>query len=1137
MIRLKRAVVIFGSLILMVVVLIIYSSKDLGGFPSRSSINQDFKDNNLLHFEDRLNKLEVELHQHHNAVHEIKEAMRSMIHPSSSTRSIKNFTVKSVTPGEVPLVSENVYDRSCPIQVNFSPRTDIQMLDLYKSIPFDNIDGGVWKQGWKIEINEKSWNRKNKLKVFVVPHSHNDPGWLKTVEDYYTSQTKQILDNMLKKLPEDPRRKFIWAEISYFSMWWEKLDEDDRKTVQKLLRSNQLEIVTGGWVMNDEANSHWLSISHQLTVGHQWLARHLNYTPTTHWSIDPFGLSSTQPLLLKEAGFRDGLIQRTHYSVKKKLAQERSLEFRWRQAWDNGGKTDLFTHMMPFYSYDIPHTCGPDPKVCCQFDFKRLPGHGLSCPWKIPPQPITENNVAQRAELLLDQYRKKSMLFKTNVLLAPLGDDFRYDHSTEWDVQYENYQKLFDYMNTNLNLNVQAQFGTLSDYFAAVHKEKKTSEFPVLSGDFFTYADRDDHYWSGYYTSRPFYKRMDRMLLSYIRAAEIIHTLAYLSKNPGYSWIVDKRTGLEKMIEGARQALALFQHHDGITGTAKDHVVVDYGKKMLSAINSCHRVIQLCAHVLLRGPGAPEANANSAYYSVDDVRHSHGDLPERHQITIGVPEVPSKKVVLYNSMTFHRKEAVTFHVSTPHLEVVDFHGKRIVCQVSPYFEYGSSMSQTKYLLTFVATVPALGLVEYTITAVYEYELPKETVFSKVIIYNHYSDVRAPRGFKPEVSVSSSEFTIQNSRVTASFNKLGLLKAIKLDKIAYPVHLDFAKYGARLQGYSERSGAYLFLPDGDAVPLQIENTVVNVIEGPVMSSVLVQLPYVQHSVTLYNSSGADSLGIEIHNTVDIAKTNNFELVMRLLTKIDSGDEFFTDLNGYGILRRKRFTKLPLQANYYPMPTMAFIEDSETRLTVVTGSPLGCSSLSSGQLEVMMDRRLNQDDNLGLGQGVLDNRPTRHVLRILVEKRQQQQCRTTADNHPSGFPTVSSHVSSQSLLNPLIRLLRVDDEDDTSSAFYAAAQDAVGVDMSMPSLRTGVYVKGAEHVGVTVHRQLLDLCFTQTDTLRDFPLSRGTINISSVIPMEPEKKLRRTSLTFMLVKKEVDGRANIPLCPMEVQAFIF
>jgi alpha-mannosidase II len=90
-------------------------------------------------------------------------------------------------------------------------------------------------------------------------------------------------------------------------------------------------------------------------------------------------------------------------------------------------------------------------------------------------------------------------------------------------------------------------------------------------------------------------------------------------------------------------------------------------------------------------------------------------------------------------------------------------------------------------------------------------------------------------------------------------------------------------------------------------------------------------------------------------------------MRFASEIESGDSFYTDLNAFQMIeRRRRFDKLPLQAHFYPMSGMAHIEDTGVRLSLVSGQPLGASSLQAGRLEVMQDRRLSQDDNRGLNQ---------------------------------------------------------------------------------------------------------------------------------------------------------------------------
>lgn len=57
------------------------------------------------------------------------------------------------------------------------------MLDVYSILKFDNPDGGVWKQGFDITYEPDEWDYEP-LQVFVVPHSHNDPGELRAKDKF-----------------------------------------------------------------------------------------------------------------------------------------------------------------------------------------------------------------------------------------------------------------------------------------------------------------------------------------------------------------------------------------------------------------------------------------------------------------------------------------------------------------------------------------------------------------------------------------------------------------------------------------------------------------------------------------------------------------------------------------------------------------------------------------------------------------------------------------------------------------------------------------------------------------------------------------------------------------------------------------
>ncbi|PNI42886.1 MAN2A2 isoform 11 [Pan troglodytes] len=872
--KLKKQVTVCGAAIFCVAVFSLYLMLDrVQHDPTRHQNGGNFPRSQISVLQNRIEQLEQLLEENHEIISHIKDSVLELTaNAEGPPAMLPYYTVNGswVVPPEPRPSFFSISPQDCQFALGGrGQKPELQMLTVSEELPFDNVDGGVWRQGFDISYDPHDWDAED-LQVFVVPHSHNDPGWIKTFDKYYTEQTQHILNSMVSKLQEDPRRRFLWAEVSFFAKWWDNINVQKRAAVRRLVGNGQLEIATGGWVMPDEANSHYFALIDQLIEGHQWLERNLGATPRSGWAVDPFGYSSTMPYLLRRANLTSMLIQRVHYAIKKHFAATHSLEFMWRQTWDSDSSTDIFCHMMPFYSYDVPHTCGPDPKICCQFDFKRLPGGRINCPWKVPPRAITEANVAERAALLLDQYRKKSRLFRSNVLLVPLGDDFRYDKPQEWDAQFFNYQRLFDFFNSRPNLHVQAQFGTLSDYFDALYKRTgvepgaRPPGFPVLSGDFFSYADREDHYWTGYYTSRPFYKSLDRVLEAHLRGAEVLYSLAAAHA---------RRSGLAgryplsdfTLLTEARRTLGLFQHHDAITGTAKEAVVVDYGVRLLRSLVNLKQVIIHAAHYLVLGDKETyHFDPEAPFLQVDDTRLSHDALPERTVIQL---DSSPRFVVLFNPLEQERFSMVSLLVNSPRVRVLSEESQPLAVQISAHW---SSATEA-------------------VPDVYQLYVPKEP------------------------------------------------------------------------------------------------PVLRVTEGPFFSEVVAYYEHIHQAVRLYNLPGVEGLSLDISSLVDIRDYVNKELALRIHTDIGSQGIFFTDLNGFQVQPRRYLKKLPLQANFYPMPVMAYIQDAQKRLTLHTAQALGVSSLKDGQLEVILDRRLMQDDNRGLGQGLKDNKRTCNRFRLLLERR--------------------------------------------------------------------------------------------------------------------------------------------------------
>jgi alpha-mannosidase len=350
-------------------------------------------------------------------------------------------------------------------------------------------------------------------------------------------------------------------------------------------------------------------------------------------------------------------------------------------------------------------------------------------------------------------------------------------------------------------------------------------------------------------------------------------------------------------------------------------------------------------------------------------------MPSKKIIEV-TPE-KSAKIVIFNSLTRERIEAISVKVSSADVVVKNGKGNDIDYQVNPILETNSTnkFSMKEFELIFIAKLSGMSLNTFTITHKKNEKLAK--IFCDNCIKNEIF----------ETEKLDDELKIKNSKMKLNFDKsTGFLKSITKDSETVDVKINFGGYKSRMRA----SGAYLFKPNNEIEDIFKDCSITLFItRGPIASDVFaIRGNLITHKIRIFNTSSHLNEAIMISNEIDLRtfpQRLDVEFFMRISTSIKNGEipEFFTDQNGFQWLPRRKIPSLSIESNYYPITSSAFMQDDSKRLTLMTTHAQGAASFNEGELEVMLDRRIMGDDNRGMGEGILDSIRMQHNFYLTID----------------------------------------------------------------------------------------------------------------------------------------------------------
>lgn len=448
------------------------------------------------------------------------------------------------------------------------------------------------------------------LNVFILPHSHDDPGWVRTSDQYFDFFVRHIYTTVVEALAADKSRKFQAVEMIYFHQWWQQASVQQQVSARRLIHNGQLSFAVGGWVMPDEATTDYADLIETMTAGHRFIEAEFGVSPKHGFQVDPFGASSWWALLSAKMGFEAHIVARLNYYDKGWMQANKALEFIWRPSAELHEQADLqiFTHIMDQYQYSspgIPTDLQKEQFCAPPHNRNYCPGGGFfwdgddSHPasywteqqtkqgFSVYPG-VNDSNVQFYADFIVQNAKERADWFATPNVLWSFGTDFQHFNASEMFKSMDKIIQHVDHHNGRLQryAGVKLQYASLSDYFNAVHATNQS--WPVRgSGDFLPYSTLNcagalqsfngtcsgnagpqyEHSWpqtwSGFYTSHMPLKMATRNHGQRLRAAESLLAQSACK----HSLRSEQSVKALSAVGPLRSAVGLLPHHDAISGT------------------------------------------------------------------------------------------------------------------------------------------------------------------------------------------------------------------------------------------------------------------------------------------------------------------------------------------------------------------------------------------------------------------------------------------------------------------------------------------------------------------------------------------------------------------------------------------